>query len=97
MPEAIYRRSVQLMEADLGNELVALDPDGGNCFGFNEVATSVWRSLATPKSFDQLRNELLEEYAVDDEQCSRELNSLLEDLVGKRLIEKSEGSGNNVR
>ncbi len=85
------------MEADIGNELVALEPEAGNCFGFNEVATSVWRSLAEPKSFDQLRNELLEEYDVDGEQCSRELRLLLEDMVAKRLLEKSEVGGNKLR
>ena len=34
------------MEAELGEELVALDPQAGNCFGFNEVAAWVWRRLA---------------------------------------------------
>jgi hypothetical protein len=97
MSSPVYRRSVALMEADIGNELVALDPDGGNCFGFNEVATSVWRSLDQPKTFDQLRDGLLEEYEVDGEQCTRELDLLLKDLMARRLIEKSEESGNNLR
>ena len=50
-----YVRAVDLLEADIGNELVALEPEAGNCFGFNEVATVVWRKLAEPKSFDELR------------------------------------------
>jgi coenzyme PQQ synthesis protein D (PqqD) len=82
----VYRRATDLMEADLGNELVALDPKAGNCFGFNEVATWVWRRLAEPASFDQLRDELLAEYDVSAEQCSRELKALLDDLMTKRLI-----------
>jgi hypothetical protein len=77
------------MEAELGDELVALDPDGGNCFGFNGVATSVWRSLSEPKSFEQLRDELLDEYEVDRDQCSNELQGLLDDMIAKRLIEKN--------
>jgi len=52
------------MEAELGEELVALDPQAGNCFGFNEVAAWVWRRLAEPASLDQLRDELLKEYDV---------------------------------
>jgi hypothetical protein len=75
------------MEADLGNELVALDPEGGNCFGFNEVATSVWRSLSSPKTFDQLRDELMREYDVSPEQCAAELRDLLDDLRTRGLIE----------
>ena len=84
------------MEADIGNELVALDPEAGNCFGFNEVATSVWRSLEQPKTFDQLRDELLREYDVGSEQCSRELQMLLKDLISRRLVEKTEAAGNNL-
>ncbi len=74
------------MEADLGGELVALDPNAGECFGFNSVATSVWRNLEKPKSFDELRDALLEEYQVDLEECTRELTELLADLLAKGLV-----------
>jgi hypothetical protein len=74
------------MEAELGDELVALDPDGGKCFGFNNVAASVWRHLEAPKTFDQLRDALLQEYDVGLEQCTRELRELLDDLSEKGLV-----------
>lgn len=86
MTKRRYRRSVELMEADLGDELVALEPTVGECFGFNSVATSVWRHLQEPRSFDELREALLEEYEVDAEQCSRELKELLDDLSAKGLV-----------
>lgn len=85
------------MEADIGDELVALDAKAGKCFGFNEVATSVWRSLEAPKSFNELRDELLDEYDVVEDQCTRELEELLEDLISKQLIEKSQSEGNKLR
>jgi len=81
-----YRRTVDLMEAELGDELVALDPDAGACFGFNSVATSVWRLLAEPRSFEQLRDALLDEYDVEIEQCASELRELLQDLSDKGLV-----------
>jgi hypothetical protein len=84
--EPVYERAANLMEAELGDELVALDTDGGQCFGFNNVATSVWRHLEHPKTFDQLRDALLDEYEVDPEQCTRELKGLLDDLFEKRLV-----------
>jgi hypothetical protein len=74
------------MEAELGDELVALDPKAGECFGFNSVATSVWRNLEQPKSFEQLRDALLEEYEVEPERCSDELEALLEDLTARGLV-----------
>ena len=86
MPEKVYARCVELMEADLGAELVALDVDAGSCFGFNEVATSVWRLLMTPQSFGDLQSTLLAEYDVSTEQCVAELQQLLDDMIAKRLV-----------
>lgn len=74
------------MEAELGDELVALDPAAGQCFGFNNVATSVWRQLEQPKDLNQLRDALAAEYDVEPERCERELKDLLDDLCEKRLI-----------
>ena len=86
MSENIYRRAVDLLEADVDDELVALDPANGHCFGMNSVAKEVWRKLETPKSFDKLRAELLAEYDVSEEQCTEELKDLLSDLSEKGLI-----------
>lgn len=86
MADTRYCRAVDLMEADLGEELVALDPNAGNCFGFNEVAAWVWRRLEQPATFDQLRDGLLRDYEVSDEQGSAELQQLLDDLVARGLV-----------
>ena len=86
MSDLVYSRKAELMEADLGDELVALDPERGECFGFNEVATWIWRRLAKPATFEQLRDELLADYEVGSEQCTHDLNDLLDDLSAKGLI-----------
>ena len=93
MSEPVYERATELLEADLGDELVALDAEGGNCFGFNSVATAVWRQLATPKTFAELREMLLAEYEVDVEQCTEELQGLLDSLIAKRLVRVQAGTG----
>jgi hypothetical protein len=77
------------MEAELGDELVALDPNAGECFGFNNVAASVWRQLAAPQTLDQLVEALLAEYDVQPEQCATEIGHLLDDLAAKGLVTKS--------
>lgn len=84
-----YSRAVRLMEAELGDELVALDSDAGQCFGFNSVAASVWRVLEQPRTFDELRDSLLLEYEVGFEQCSTELHELLTDMVGRGLVKET--------
>lgn len=90
MARIVYRRAADLLEARVDDELVALEPKRGECFGFNEVATRVWDILETPKSFDQLRDELLHLYDVSASQCTHELRVLIDDLVAKGLIAQGE-------
>ena len=85
-PERTYKRAIQVIEAGMGGELVAMDVERGDCFGFNAVAAFVWRELEKPKSFGQLRDALLGEFDVSGEQCSTELGELLDDLVAKGLV-----------
>lgn len=86
MAEIVYRRKVELLEAELGEELVTLDTEAGKCFGFNEVATSVWRLLATPQTEGAITERLLAEYEVDAARCAEELRELLDDMADKGLI-----------
>jgi hypothetical protein len=92
MSEALYERSTELLEAELGDELMALDVARGSCFGFNPVATTIWRQLASPKSFGELRDGLLAEYDVGAEQCTDELQLLLNDLIEQRLVRVQAGA-----
>lgn len=82
----IYERATSLMEAELGDELVGLQPDAGLCYGFNGVAKRVWRLLDQPQSFEALETVLLDEYNVAPDKCAAELRELLADFIDKKLI-----------
>jgi len=82
----IYRREIELLEAELGDELVGLNPDVGLCFGFNDVAAAVWRRLKEPATLEQLCDTLRTDYEVSAEQCAAEVAELLEDLLAKGLV-----------
>jgi len=87
MNETRYERAVDLLEAEINDELVALEPSQGSCFGFNAVATTVWRKLESPRTFADLRRELLSMYEVDESRCSIELQELLDRMVAEGLIQ----------
>ncbi len=86
MQRLVYERAKELMEAEFGDELVALDPAGGECFGFNGVASTVWRLLERPSTAIQLKQSLLLAYDVDPALCEAELSDLLDDLVDRCLV-----------
>ena len=82
----IYERATSLMEAELGDELVGLEPGAGICYGFNDVAKRVWQILEQPQSFEAVRTVLLDEYDVAPGECDSDLRELLADFVDKKLI-----------
>lgn len=84
---AMFARVVALMEAEIGDEIVALHVDRGMCFGFNPVAASVWRLLAQPRSFEEIRSALLGEYDVDEELCAQEVREFLKQTIDDGLTQ----------
>ena len=81
-----YVRTRELLEAELGDELVALDVTDGLCFGFNDVALSIWRRLAEPIPISALIAGLTEEYDVSRDECARDVEEALTTLVQHRLV-----------
>ena len=61
-------------------ETVVLHVDKGVYFGLNEVATLIWNQLQKPRKVQEIRDAILREYEVSNEQCERELLTLLGEL-----------------
>lgn len=96
MSNLVYRRAVDLLEADINDELVGLDPIRGSCFGMNEVAKDLWRKLETPRSLGELTSSLIAEYDVSEDQCAAELKEFLADMEAKGLIASERLPGNHA-
>jgi hypothetical protein len=86
MQQLIYERAKPLLEAEFGDELVALDAAGGECFGFNDVAATVWRLLERPCTLAELKQSLMREYDVEPVQCEAEVGDLLAVLEERDLV-----------
>lgn len=89
MGQQMYRRAAQLLEAEIDDELVALDSSLGVCFGFNSVATSVWRLLEEPKTGSEIKAFLLDSYDVQPAQCDAEVDELLESMVEHGIVARA--------
>lgn len=86
MTQTMYRRSTTLLEAAIDQELVALDRERGECFGFNETAAAVWRLLDRPRSRDDLVSALMAEFDVAEADCAANLDNLLNQMTDMKLI-----------
>ena len=81
-----YVRAKELLEAKIGDELVALDVASGQSFGFNPVAADIWRLLAKAQDFDTLCRELTDQYEVARGECEADLRACLSNLEACGLV-----------
>lgn len=82
----LISRTGTLIEAGVGDELFALDVEGGHCFGFNATAAQIWRLLEQPMTLAALCDALAAEYAIDRATCEAEVSALLRSLADEKLV-----------
>lgn len=85
---ARFVRCEDMLEAEVNDEIVALDVARGQCFGMNEVASAVWRMLAEPKSIDEICDALSTDYDVDAATCQAEVRHLMSELQNEGLVKE---------
>jgi hypothetical protein len=86
----VVARKDDFIEANIDDEIVALNIERGICYGLNSVASCIWNRLATPTRVSDLCAWLLTAYKVDSEICEREVLNLLEGLRDEGLIQTLE-------
>jgi hypothetical protein len=85
-PATIVIRCDGLIEAEIDNEIVALNIKNGMCYGLNRVGSQIWRMLAAPIRITDVCATLVTEYEIDPGVCERQVLDLLEELRAERLI-----------
>lgn len=90
--DPVVSRRGELIEAEVGGELVALHVDNGVCYGFNNTATRIWSLIEQPKRVSEIRDVLLSEYEVEPDACEAQLRDLLGELEKDGLIELKDGA-----
>jgi coenzyme PQQ synthesis protein D (PqqD) len=75
------------VSCQLDAETVVLHYDKGLYFGLNEVGTLIWNQVQRPRKVQEIRDAILREYEVSNEQCERDLFTLLRQLSEEGLVE----------
>lgn len=76
-----------VLAAHLGDESVLLDLDTKHYFRLNETAAAIWRALEHTPSVEGVVRMLIQEFEVTESEARASLDSLLEDLHAKGLVE----------
>ena len=75
------------VSADLAGEAAILNLKSGVYYGLNSVGARIWSLIQEPKTVEDIRDTILNEYDVDPERCESDLLQLLQQLAAEGLIE----------
>src|SRR5712692_9270844 len=97
MNTALLGRSVvtaakDQVSCDLAGEAAILNLKSGVYYGLDPVGARIWKLIQEPRSVDEIRKALLDEYDVEPERCQSDLLALLEKLQAEGLIEVQDGA-----
>ncbi|AWV97402.1 PqqD family protein [Arcticibacterium luteifluviistationis] len=88
--ETTYKLSDKQVSTSLSGESVILNHEKGSYYTLNEVGTFVWKTLETKEATEaELITGILENFDVVKEECTADLNTLLDDLINEGLVEKT--------
>ena len=88
MSGPVYKLSGKALFTAVGEDIVALNVDDGQCYGMERVTAAVWRLLEKPMSIDTICERLVELYAVDPAVCRADVERLFGQLRSEGLIEE---------
>jgi len=85
--KTIVVASKENVSCALGDEAAILHMRSGVYYGLDPVGARIWKLLDQPKSVEDLRAVILDEYEVEPGICESDLLALLEKLRTEGLIE----------
>lgn len=86
MSDALYKLSEKALFTSLGDDVVALNVENGQCYGMEKVTAEVWRLLAEATGIDRICDRLIELYEVEPEVCRADVERLIAQFRKEGLV-----------
>lgn len=76
----------------LKGDTVILHLGSGTYYGLNAVGSTIWNLIQEPRTIEEIRDTLLQQYEADAGECERDLLNLLDELTEAGLVEIRDAS-----
>ena len=86
MSSPTYRRLPDFVSTDMDGETVLMSIEHGSYFGVGGVAALIWEKLEQPRTEDELVSLIQAEFDVSEQDCRKDVQAFLADLVKNRLV-----------
>ena len=84
---SIIEVTKESVHCSVEEEVVILSLKNGVYYGLNPVGAFIWNLIQKPKTLEEVRDAVLQEFDVNEEECMKDLNELIGELLKKNLIE----------
>ena len=75
------------VSTDLAGEAVILSLESGVYYSLDAGGARIWSLIEEPRTVNEIRDAILEEYEVEPDRCEHDIVALLEQLADVGLIE----------
>lgn len=87
--EKYYYNSKRVEIQEFGEEVVILEMESGNYFGFDGIAKDIIILLKKPQTINSIISYLLGVYEIDKATLFSDVNHCIKELLGYRLIKEA--------
>ena len=84
----LYVRNRAVIAAEVDGELVMMSVEHGQYYGLAGIGPRLWELLEEPRSLEDLVQQVLEEFAVEQEVCRKDTVEFLEEMERLGLVER---------
>jgi len=82
----LYSRSADVCSAELDGTACLFDPSTAEYLNLNSSGTAIWNAISVPKTIEDIISELLNQFDVEPDQCTKETANFLQEAVNKGMI-----------
>jgi hypothetical protein len=86
----MYSTNPDVIETDLADELILLDPATQQMFSLNATGRAIWRALPAPGEAE-LAEAVAAQFEVTAEQACADVQALLRQLLDAKLVRAGHG------
>jgi hypothetical protein len=76
----------RILFTELGEDGVIYDMEKNDYFSLNETYCSIFLKIRKGLGLQEIIQELLEEYEVDQDTCEKEVNEVVQELLKRKFI-----------
>src|SRR5260370_796822 len=79
-------RSPAIVKAEVDGEIVMMSIERGRYFGLDDIASDIWKRIESACSFDELIDQLVDDYDADRTTIARDVCALLTRMAAQDVI-----------